>query len=27
MNVIFDQSLVDALAAVGITLDKETFSA
>jgi len=26
MNVIFDQSLVDALAAVGITLDKETFS-
>jgi hypothetical protein len=27
MNVIFDQSLVEALAAVGITLDKETFSA
>ena len=27
MNAIFDQSLVDALAAVGITLDKETFSA
>ena len=27
MNVIFDESLVDALAAVGITLDKETFSA
>ena len=27
MNAIFDQSLVDALAAVGITLEKETFSA
>ena len=27
MNVIFDESLVKALAAVGITLDKETFSA
>ena len=27
MNAIFDESLVKALAAVGITLDKETFSA